>query len=60
MDHPRVLNELRAEHENIQVSKFEDGGLTWDDYKNMRFTQSVSLTNSSRNDLSSSTSENLS
>lgn len=41
MDHPRVLNELRAEHENIQVSKFEGGGLTWDDYKNMRFTQSV-------------------
>ncbi|KAG0604315.1 hypothetical protein M758_10G161800 [Ceratodon purpureus] len=41
MDNPRVLNELRAEHENIQISKFEDGGLTWDDYKNMRFTQSV-------------------
>lgn len=41
MDHPRVLNELRAEHDNIKVSKFEDGGLTWDDYKNMRFTQSV-------------------
>lgn len=41
MDNPRVLNELRAEHENIRISKFEGGSLTWDDYKNMRFTQSV-------------------
>ncbi|KAG0610021.1 hypothetical protein M758_7G032500 [Ceratodon purpureus] len=41
MDNPRVLSELRAEHENIQTSKFEGGSLTWDDYKNMRFTQSV-------------------
>jgi cytochrome P450 len=42
MDHPRVLDELRAEHANIQASKFEGGPLTWDDYKNMRFTQHVS------------------
>ncbi|XP_024383790.1 cholesterol 22-hydroxylase CYP90B27 [Physcomitrium patens] len=41
MDNPRVWNELRAEHDNIQVSKFEGGNLTWDDYKNMRFSQSV-------------------
>lgn len=40
-EHPRVLDELRAEHENIRTSKFEGGSLTWDDYKNMRFTQSV-------------------
>ena len=48
-ENPRVLDELRAEHENIQLSKFEGGGLTWDDYKNMRFTQHVSLFNSSHN-----------
>lgn len=41
-ENPRVLDELRAEHENIQLSKFEGRGLTWDDYKNMRFTQHVS------------------
>jgi cytochrome P450 len=40
-DNPRVLSELRAEHDNIRTSKFEGGGLTWDDYKNMPFTQSV-------------------
>lgn len=42
-ENPCVLDELRVEHENIQLSKFEGGGLTWDDYKNMRFTQHVSL-----------------
>lgn len=33
---------LQMEHDNLRNSKFKDGGLTWEDYKNMRFTQHVS------------------
>ncbi|CAM6046343.1 unnamed protein product, partial [Sphagnum compactum] len=41
-EHPDVLAELRAEHEKIQAAKYgSDSRLTWDDFKNMRFTQHV-------------------
>jgi cytochrome P450 len=41
-EHLDVLAELRAEHEKIQAAKYgSDSRLTWDDFKNMHFTQHV-------------------
>ncbi|XP_058071072.1 steroid (22S)-hydroxylase-like [Magnolia sinica] len=38
---PRALNELREEHEGVRRGKVGDGGLGWDDYKCMNFTQDL-------------------
>ncbi|VYS62770.1 unnamed protein product [Arabidopsis thaliana] len=41
-DHPKVKQELQREHEEIVRGKAEkEGGLTWEDYKSMHFTQMV-------------------
>ncbi|XP_020082818.1 cytochrome P450 90B1-like [Ananas comosus] len=42
-NYPKALEEMRKEHLECMRSKKENGEekLTWDDYKNMRFTQNV-------------------
>ncbi|EOA18528.1 hypothetical protein CARUB_v10007083mg, partial [Capsella rubella] len=41
-DHPKVMQELKREHEGIVQGKTnKEAGLTWEDYKSMTFTQMV-------------------
>ncbi|AEE83594.1 cytochrome P450, family 702, subfamily A, polypeptide 5 [Arabidopsis thaliana] len=43
-DNPKVMQELRREHEGIvqdKIKKDETADLTWEDYKSMTFTQMV-------------------
>ncbi|ESQ55990.1 hypothetical protein EUTSA_v10027547mg [Eutrema salsugineum] len=41
-NHPKVMQELQREHEEIVRSKTgKEAGLTWEDYKSMTFTQMV-------------------
>lgn len=45
-DNPKVMQELKREHERIVRDKNEKekkAGLTWEDYKSMTFTQMVSI-----------------
>ena len=45
-DNPKVMQELKREHERIVWDKSEKEkktGLTWEDYKSMTFTQMVSI-----------------
>ncbi|ESQ55994.1 hypothetical protein EUTSA_v10027015mg, partial [Eutrema salsugineum] len=44
-NHPKVMQELQREHEEIVWSKTgKEAGLTWEDYKSMTFTQMVCYT----------------
>lgn len=45
-DNPKVMQELKREHERIVRDKSEKekkAGLTWEDYKSMTFTQMVRI-----------------
>ncbi|CAH2079063.1 unnamed protein product [Thlaspi arvense] len=40
-DNPKVMQELKREHERIVREKEKEADLTWEDYKSMTFTQMV-------------------